>query len=170
MKILTFILIFFFKINLSLAETKIAYIDISFILKNSLVGQNINNYISEIQKKNEKNFNEHEELLTKKENNLISQKNILEKKKFENEVKILNQEINDYRMKRNKITDDLNKKKIEYTKKVLNYLNPIITDFVDKNSISLVLPKKNIIVGKKNLDITPEILNLLNDKIKEIVF
>ena len=51
MKILTFILIFFFKINLSLAETKIAYIDISFILKNSLVGQNINNYISEIQKK-----------------------------------------------------------------------------------------------------------------------
>ena len=102
--------------------------------------------------------------------NLITQKNILEKSKFEYEVKILNQEINAYRTERNKITDQLNKKKINYTKEVLNHLNSIITDFVEKNSISLVLPKKNIIVGKKNLDITPEILKLLNNKIKEIVF
>ena len=170
MKLLTFILIFFLKISFSLAENKIAYIDVSFILTNSIVGKNINNHINEIINENKKKFDEQEKLLTKKEKKLIAQKNILEKKKFDNEVAILNQEINRYRTERQKITDELNKKKISYTKEVLNHLNPIITDFVEINSISLVLPKKNIIVGKKNLDITSEILKLLNNKIKEIAF
>ena len=58
----------------------------------------------------------------------------------------------------------LNKIKIENTKKIFEILNPIITNYVEQNSISLVIPKKNIIVGKKNLDITDEIIKLLNNK------
>ena len=56
--------------------------------------------------------------------------------------------------KKNQILNNLNKIKIENTKKILKILNPIITNYVDENSISIVIPKKNIIVGKKNLDIT----------------
>ena len=170
MKVIIFLLIFFIKINYSFADNKIAYIDVNFILAKSLVGQNINNYISGIQEENIKKFNEQEQILSDKEKKIIAQKNILEKKKFEYEVKLLNQEINKYRTERKKISTELNKKKISYTKEVLNHLNPIITNFVEKNSISIVLPKKNIIVGKKELDITSDILNLLNDKIKEIEF
>ena len=50
------------------------------------------------------------------------------------------------------------------------FLDPIIKKYVDNNSISLVLPKKNIIVGKKNLDITDPIINILNKQVKEINF
>ena len=64
----------------------------------------------------------------------------------------------------------LNEIKINNTKKILKLLNPIITNYVDKNSISLVIPKKNIIVGKKNLEITSEIVKLLNDKVKSLDF
>ena len=64
----------------------------------------------------------------------------------------------------------LNKIKIDNTKKILEILNPIITNYVDKNTISLVMPKKNIIVGKKNLDITDEIVKLLNDKVQSLDF
>ena len=64
----------------------------------------------------------------------------------------------------------LNKIKIDNTKKILEILNPIIKNYVDKNSISLVMPKKNIIVGKKNLDITDEIVKLLNDKVQSLDF
>lgn len=170
MKIIIFVLIFFIKISYSFADNKIAYIDVNFILTKSLVGQNINNYISEIQIENIKKFNEQEQILSDKEKKIIAQKNILEKTKFEYEVKLLNEEINKYRTERKKISTELNKKKINYTKEVLNHLNPIITNFVEKNSISIVLPKKNIIVGKKELDITSDILNILNDKIKEIEF
>ena len=170
MKIIMFLLIFFVKINYSFADNKIVYIDVNFILTKSLVGQNINNYINNIQEENIKKIKKQEQIVSDKEKKIIAQKNILEKKKFEYEIKLLNQEINKYRTERKKISTELNKKKIIYTKEVLNHLNPIITNFVEKNSISIVLPKKNIIVGKKELDITSDILNLLNDKIKEIEF
>jgi len=38
------------------------------------------------------------------------------------------------------------------------------------NSISLILRKKDIIVGKKSLDITSDIIELLNKEIQEINF
>ena len=66
--------------------------------------------------------------------------------------------------------DKINNIKIENTKKILKYLNPIITKYVDDNSISLVIPKKNIIVGKNNLDITDQIIILLNDQVKSLEF
>ena len=60
--------------------------------------------------------------------------------------------------------------KLKIQKKIIEYLNPIITEYVDTNSISLVIPKKNIIVGKKNLDITGEIIKILNNKVNSLNF
>ena len=170
MKIIFFLLLFFVKINYSFADLKIAYIDINFILIHSLVGQKIEKHINKIEEENTKKFKEQEKILKDKEKIIIAQKNILDKKKIENKISLLNIEINNYRNERKKLTDELKIKKIEYTKKILNHLNPIITSFVDENSISIVLPKKNIIIGKKKLDITSDIINLLNNEIKEIKF
>jgi len=52
----------------------------------------------------------------------------------------------------------------------LNSLNPIISNYVEENSISVVFPKKNIIIAKKNLDITNIIMDLLNNELKKIEF
>ena len=170
MKIIFFLLLFFVKINYSFADLKIAYIDINFILIHSLVGQKIEKHINKIEEENIKKFKEKEKILIDKKKVIIAQKNILDKKKIENKISLLNIEINNYRNERKKLTDELKIKKIEYTKKILNRLNPIITSFVDENSISIVLPKKNIIIGKKKLDITSDIINLLNNELKEIDF
>ncbi len=149
MKIIFVLLFFFVKINYSFADLKIAYIDINFILIHSLVGQKIEKHINKIEEENIKKFIEQEKILKDKEKIIIEQKNILDKKKIENKISLLNIEIDNYRNERKKLTDELKIKKIEYTKKILNHLNPIITSFVDENSISIVLPKKNIIIGKK---------------------
>ena len=37
-----------------------------------------------------------------------------------------------------------------------------------KNQISLIIQKKNVVIGKSELDITKIILDLLNDKIKKV--
>ncbi len=166
MKIIFLLLLFFVKINYSFADLKIAYIDINYILIHSLVGQKIEKHINKIEEENKKKFKEQEKILKDKEKIIIAQKNILDKEKIKNQISLLNIEINNYRNERKKLTDELKIKKIEYTKKILNHLNPIITSFVDKNSISIVLPKKNIIIGKKKLDITSEIIDLLNNEIK----
>ena len=102
--------------------------------------------------------------------NLLHTLDILEKKEFEEKFKILSNEINIYNTEKKSSLNKLNKFKLDNTKKILEILNPIITNYVDKNSISLVMPKKNIIVGKKNLDITDEIVKLLNDKVQSLEF
>ena len=66
--------------------------------------------------------------------------------------------------------NELNKIRIENTKKILEILNPIITNFVENNAILIVLPKKNIIVGKKSLDITNQIISLLNNSSGKLNF
>ena len=47
-------------------------------------------------------------------------------------------------------------------------LTPILADYAKKNSISYIIPKQSIIIGKKELDITSSILEILNSKIKSI--
>ena len=53
---------------------------------------------------------------------------------------------------------------------LLESLNPIISNYVEQNSISVVFPKKMIIVGKKNLDITIPVLKILDETIQKINF
>ena len=115
-------------------------------------------------------FKEIENELIKKEKALLSQQNILNKNEFEKKLKTLSKEVQKYRDDKKISIDSLNKFKVDNTKEILKVLNPIIKEFVNLNSISIVIPKKNIIVGKKNLDITNEILKLLNKSIVKLNF
>ena len=163
-------ILFLFNLNLSHANDNIVYIDINFILENSIVGKSINTQIKNLQNKENENFKIKEKKLIENEKKLISQKNILDENQFKNEVDKHKKDLSDYRNQKKTMFDNLNKKKSEYLKKVLNSLNPIISKYVEENEISLVLQKKNIIVAKKELDITIKILELLDNKLKKIEF
>ena len=165
-----FIIIIIFNLFSSNLRAEIAYIDISFILNNSNVGKSLNIHINKIQNVNSTKYKDIEDNLIKKEKTLIAQQNIINKDEFENKLKLLAEEIKKYRFDKKKSEDILNKIKIDNTKKILNVLNPIITKYVESNSISIVIPKKNIIVGKKKLDITNQIIKLLNDDINRLNF
>ncbi len=169
MKKIIFFLFIFLNISIS-SNAEIAYIDINYILKTSNVGKYLNSHIEKKKIEYDKKFKEIENQLIKKEKTLISQQNILNKEEFDNKLKALTKEVQDYRKNKKLKLDNLNKFKIDNTREILKKLNPIITNYVDTNSISIVLPKKNIIVGKKNLDITDQILNLLNNRINKLDF
>ena len=47
-------------------------------------------------------------------------------------------------------------------------LNPIIKEYMEKNSIRMVIDKKSILLADDNLDITKEIVKLLKNKLKSI--
>ena len=170
MKKFFLILLFVSNFKLSYADNNIVYIDINFILENSIVGKSINNQIKNLQSAENEKFKTIEKKLIENEKKIISQKNILDEKQFKNEVDKHKKDLSDYRNQKKTMFDNLNKKKSEYLKKVLNSLNPIISKYVEENEISLVLQKNNIIVAKKELDITNKILDLLNEQIKEIKF
>ena len=162
-----FLIFFIFPLN---TFAKVAYIDLKLILKESDVGKFVNDHINKIKNENYSKFKEKENKLIDKEKLLISQKNILNEVEFNKRIAVLTEEVKKYRADKKDSIDRINKIKIDYTKEILKSLNPIIAKYVDLNSISLVIPKKNIIVGKKNLDITDQIIKLLNDNIKKINF
>ncbi len=160
------IIIFFFLINIFSLPSKaeIVYIDVNFIINKSAIGITLNKQLEDLKKKYISKYNKIEQELIKKEKTLIAQQNILNKDEFEKKLETLSKQVKKYRSDKKISEDDINKIKIENTKKILNFLNPIITEYVEKNSISLVIPKKNIIVGKKKLDITDNIIQLLNNE------
>ena len=162
-----FILIIFFTTSL---KAQIAYIDMNLVLNKSEVGKYLNSHIEKIKKKNIEKFKEIEKNLIDKEKLLISQQNILDNNEFDKKLAILKKEVNKYKSDKKLHVDQLNKIKIDSTKQILKVLNPIITKYVDLNSISLVIPKKNIIIGKKNLDITDQIIKQLDENLKKLNF
>ena len=58
--------------------------------------------------------------------------------------------------------------KLEGTAKLLKLLKPILSEYSEKNNISLVLQKKNVIIGKNNLNITDDIIKIIDDKVQKI--
>ena len=52
--------------------------------------------------------------------------------------------------------------------KLIKSLNPIFSEYAKKNDISMLIQKKNIIMGKTDLDITEDILIIVNKEIKMI--
>ena len=167
MKKIIIFLIFFNVFTLNL-KAEIAYIDINFILKTSEVGKSLNTYIDKIKNEDIAKYKEIEKKLLDKEKSLIAQQNIINQEEFKKRLAELTNEVQEYRSKKKIAFDQLNKIKLDKTKEILKILNPIITEYVDLNSISLVIPKKNIIVGKKNLDITNQIIKRLNDNTKKL--
>ena len=100
------------------------------------------------------------------ETDIKNKKNILKKEEIDVKINELNKLIKDYQISRNEYNNNIIEEKKKYSKEILKILNPILTNFVEKNKIKLVLKKKDVLVGTKFLDITDQILNLLNEETK----
>ncbi len=163
-----FFLIFFFS-NLLNAE-QIVYINIEKIMKESKAGKQI---IEKITKSNELNINKFkkiEEELRSQEKDLLAKKNVISENEFQKKLEILKNEISDYRSKRQNIINNTTKKRIEASAEFSNRIKPILGDYAAKNNIAIIVQKKNIIMGKKELDITDDILKIVDKEISKIKF
>ena len=159
--------IFFSKISLSHEKT-IVYIDLNKIMNNSIAGKSITSELENSHKKNISKFKNIEEELKKEEAEIISQKNVITKEEFEKKIIDLRDKANKFRKERNNNINNLNNQRLEATSKMITLVRPILSEFSDKNSISLIIDKKNIIIGKTLLDITDDILKIVDEKIGKI--
>ena len=162
------IIIFLFCNNLSYAENLIVYIDMEKILNESKSGMSINKQLEKIHKMNIKEFKKIEDELKKKEESIIAQKNILSKEDYTKKIKILRDNTNTYRKNRQEKINLLTKKRMESSSKLLNLINPILSDYSKENDISIILQKKNVVLAKTDLNITNKVIDILNSKIESI--
>ena len=152
----------------SYSNEKIVYLDVEKIMQESVAGKSI---ISKLKKKRESSisqFKKKEKDIIDKEKKLIAQKNVLNKEEFQNKLKDLRNEISKYQKDRNKVANEIATIRVKASKRLISKLTPILEEYSKKNSIKIIIQKKHIVMGKKEDDITNEILDLVNQKITNI--
>ena len=168
MKKFFFLLFFLLFYNNSLAEEKIVYLDVNFILAESDAGKYINSELKKINDKNVEEFKKIENSIKSEEDNLLKQKNILNEQEFNNKVNSLRDKYKSYQELKNTKNNDLKTLRNNAGNQILKIINEILAEYSSKNKISMVMEKKNIVIGKTELDITKNVLELLNAKIKKV--
>ena len=162
LKIIYIFLFIFLSFENVHADTNIKFIDIEFLIQNSVERQKL---IKELDKKKKDNSNllkKKEVSLRSKEKELQKKKNIITKDEFNAEVTELRNEIDLFNKERNKINDEFNQDRLKKLSILIDEFNKVINNYIDNNSIDIVIDKKNLYMGKKSSDITSEILSKLN--------
>ena len=83
-------------------------------------------------------------------------------------IKLFQKKVSDYQDKRSNTFNATLKMKEDAQVSMVNTLTSILSEYAEKNSISYIIPKKSIIIGKTELDLTNIILNILDTKVKDI--
>ena len=154
-------------INQAFSEQKIAFIDMDKVISTSKSGSSIFKQLTDLNKKNLKFLKNEEKKFQEKEAKLISQKNIISEIDFKNKVNELKSEIKKYNQNRNKMIEDFDKLKVDNTNNLLKLINPILVKFSNDKEISIILQKKDLVVAKTELDITDEVIKIVNSEVKE---
>ena len=149
------------------AEQKIVFVDMDKLVSASKPGSSIFNQLKDINKQNLNFLKKEEEKFKEKEKKLIAQKNIISENDYKNQINELKYEINNYNQNRNEKIKKFNKLKVENTNNLLKLISPILAKYSSENEISIILQKKDLIVGKTELDITDEVITIINNEIKE---
>ena len=169
-KYLTIIILFFLLQNSNLLAEKIVYLNMEKIMKTSKAGKSVIKKINETNQKNLKKFKKIEEDLKNDEQDLIAKKNILNEEEFKKKFDLLKKKINDYKILRQKTIQDITTKRRNASSEFFKQINPILGKYASDNDISFILQKKNIIMGKTELDITDDILKIVDNEISKIKF
>ena len=161
------IFLYFFSPFSSYAETKISYIDMDFILSESNASKSLLIQLKDLESNQFEEFKIKEKKFKEDENKLLSSKNILSKEEFENKVNIFKKDLKNYQTKKNNIIINLKKKRNDEIILFIKRISPLINEFMNNNSIDILIEKKNIFIAKSNYDITNDVLDIINNEIKE---
>ena len=170
MKILfsSFLFVLLIFTNPAISGQKIAFINMDKVISTSKSGISILKQLDDLKKKNSKFLKNEEKKFKEKEKKLISQKKIISEADFKNKLDELKTEFKRYNENRNKMIENFNKLKIDNTNNLLKLINPILIKFSNDKEISIILQKKDLVVAKTELDITEEIIEIVNKEVKEI--
>ena len=165
-----FFILFFLAISVNFlkAQEKVSYIDIDYILSSSVPGKLLLNKLKEDEELKINIFKSKDEDFKQKESKILAKKNLISKEEINKELKSLQIEFNEYRKDKAKQIQELKTKRKRNIVNFISLLNPIIEKYMSDNSIYMVIDKKNVFIAKKDYDITNNLIELINNQIKNI--
>ena len=164
---------FLFFLILSFSSNNIAadmpyYLDFKYILNNSTAGKKVQDSLQKRLKDGISSLNKKEKSLQEEEKKMIQQKKVISQEEYVKKVNDLRKKVSSLQTERNSLLEKISKDRTNARNELMKNLNPIIENYMQEKKIRLVIDKKNIILSDEKLDITKEIMQALNAKLKSI--
>ena len=150
------------------AEDKVAYLDIDFILTNTLAGKSLLNTLKKQEEVKISKFKTNDEKFKNNEKKILAKKNLVSNEEIKKEMKALQIEFQKYKINKNNEIENLKKKRNINIMNFINLINPIIEKYMTDNSIYMLIDKKNIFIANNNYDITKKLIELIDNQIKTV--
>ena len=164
--LLIFSIIFFYH-NIVLADTPY-FLDFKLILNESEAGKKAQKYLKNKFENVIKNLKSKEKKLLEEEKKIISQKKILSPEEYKKKVSDLRLKVSKLQQDRNTLLETVAKQRSKARNELLKNLNPLIQEYMNEKKIRMVVDKKSLLLADENLNITKDIMSLLNKKLKSV--
>tara|TARA_X000000950_G_scaffold286988_1_gene397581 strand:+ start:1040 stop:1555 length:516 start_codon:yes stop_codon:yes gene_type:complete len=166
-KILTIFFILFF-VPKSLYADSLYFIDFKYILNESNAGKKAQNFLKSKLENGIKKLKDKELNIQEEEKKVIQQKKIVSAEEYKKKVTGLRNKVSALQKERSTLLNDVSKLRLKAKNELLRNLNPILETYMKEKKIRIVLDKKSILLADENLNITKDIMKILNQKLKSI--
>jgi len=164
-----FILIFLFlSVTLLKAEDKVSYIDIDYLLTNTLAGKELLNKLKKEEELKIEQFKTNDKNFKNEEDKILAKRNLISKDEINKELKLLQVKFQKYNKEKKNEVDQLKIRRNNNILNFLNLINPIIEKYMADNSIYMIIDKKNVFIASTEYDITNNLIDLIDNQIKTI--
>ena len=163
--LLTTLLLFYF--SSSFADTSY-FIDFNKVLNNSKAGAEAQKKLKKKIEDETSRFKKVEEDIRKEETKIISQKKSITNEEYKEKVGELRQKVADLQKNKKASFVKIAKARNDARITLLKSVNPIIKKYMQENKIRLVIDKKSVLVGDNDLEITDQIIGILNKEVSSI--
>lgn len=150
------------------AQDKLVFIDVNYIFNNSVAGKKINEEITKLSKKIKSDLKNFQKKISSDKDSILKQKNVLSEEEFKKKITDLDNKVKNFNLELNKENNQLIKLKKKARIKFSEQLREVLESFSKENSINMILTKENILIGRTDLDVTSDILDLYNKNFKKI--
>ena len=158
-----FILIFFISTShISYAYSSIVFIDVDKIYNESIAGKKSNKTIFDFRNEKNKTLNILKKEIDENTEKLKNQKNVITDEEYNNQIIELQKKIDSFNSLLDKNNIEITNLQNMIKDKYLEILYIIVEKYSKKNLIDIVLNKKDVLIGKQTLDISDEILDIMN--------
>ena len=165
-RLILIIFISFLFINSSISKENIAFVNIDYLIQNSNIGKKL---LLDIEKKNNinlENLKKKNKVLQDLESSIKKKKNIISDEAYNTEVIEFKKKFQKFSQEKNQIVKEFNDFKKKEFENIFKQINPIINDYIEENSVSILFDSKNIFMGAKKLNLTEDILEKINKELK----
>ena len=144
------------------------YLDFKYILNSSDAGKKAQDFLKSTLESGLKNISKKEKRLVEEEKKIIGQKKVISQDEYKKKVSALREKVLNLQKERNNLLESVAKNRAKAKEVLLKNLNPIVKDYMIEKKIRMVVDKKSLLLADDKLDITKDIMNLLNQKLKTI--